>query len=465
MNRQSRHPLSDTMPARSAETQRHGCEAPASEHDGRMADAVAAPPAASSAPEASTRRATRMTLVLLVAMNGIAPISLYMLVPVLPHLATLFSEDISVAQLTSSLFMVGLAFSQLVMGPLSDRFGRRPVLLCSFALVVVANVGCIFAQTLPQLIAGRFLQAIGGATGMVLSRAIVRDIYHRNKVGGMISLVIAVMMIAQMLSPVCGGLLDAWFGWRSIFYVMAAVTTLTIVAILLALPETRPVAAPGAATGFVEDVRALGGNPAFIGYVTCQMLASAIIFTFAGGGPYLVINAMGRSPTEYGAWFASSGLAYMIGNLVSVRLSPRYGLDRMIWLGLAIQISGAVLNTIFGFTGINQQPSWLYGTHMIIMFGNAFAMANASAGAISVRPQAAGTASGAMGFLQMGFGALCSQLGGYLGGHFVTPLALNLAILALSMSCAAVIVGLVPAFRSSQYDAATSSRTSKSKGH
>lgn len=441
MNRQGRHRL-DRPPAPDAAAQLQGGEAPDPYRD--RADAAVVPTPTGTPDDAGAGRATRMTLVLLVAMNGIAPISLYMLVPVLPHLATLFGEDISVAQLTSSLFMVGLAFSQLVMGPLSDRFGRRPVLLCSFALVVVANVGCIFAESLPQLIAGRFLQAVGGATGMVLSRAIVRDIYHRSRVGGMISLVIAVMMIAQMLSPMCGGMLDAWFGWRSIFYVMAAVTTLTIIAILLALPETRRRAAPGADTGFLQDVRALGGDKAFIGYVTCQMLASAIIFTFAGGGPFLVINAMGRSPTEYGAWFASAGFAYMIGNLVSVRLSPRHGLDRMIWLGLAIQLSGALLNTIFGFTGINQQPSWLYGAHMIIMFGNAFAMANASAGAISVRPQAAGTASGAMGFLQMGFGALCSQLGGYLGGHYVTPLALNLAILALSMACAAVIIGLVP---------------------
>lgn len=393
---------------------------------------------------AGSGRATKMTLVLLVAMNGIAPISLYMLVPVLPHLAAVFGDDISVAQLTSSLFMVGLALSQLVMGPLSDRFGRRPVLLGSFALVVVANIGCIFAETMPQLIAGRFLQAIGGATGMVLSRAIVRDIYDRSRVGSMISLVIAVMMIAQMLSPICGGLLESWFGWRSIFYVMAAVTTLTIVAILFALPETRRAAPRGAGSGFIADVKALGSTPAFIGFVTCQMLASAIIFTFAGGGPYLVINAMGRSPTEYGLWFASTGFAYMVGNLVSVRLSPRYGLEHMIWLGLALQFAGAALNTLWGFTGLNQMPSWLFGTQMIIMFGNAFAMANASAGAISVRPQAAGTASGAMGFLQMGFGSLCSQLGGYLGGHFVTPLPLNLAILALSGACAAAIVGLVP---------------------
>ena len=144
---------------------------------------------------------SRIMLLLLVAMNGVAPISLYILVPALPMLATTFGRDISVAQMTVSLYMVGLACSQIIMGPLSDRFGRRPALLAGLGLMVVASVGCIFAETLPQLIAARFLQALGGATGMVVSRAIIRDLYPRERVGAMISLVIAVMMIAQMLSP------------------------------------------------------------------------------------------------------------------------------------------------------------------------------------------------------------------------------------------------------------------------
>ena len=383
-------------------------------------------------------------LPLLVAMNGIAPVSLYMLVPMLPLLATTFQQDISVAQMTVSLYMVGLACSQLVMGPLSDLYGRRPVLMWCLGLVVIANIGCIFAQTLPQLIAGRFLQAVGGAAGMVLARAIVRDIYDRNRVGSMISLVIAVMMIAQMLSPLAGGLLDHWFGWRSIFYVLAIVTTLTMVAIMLALPETRRVETRSSDNNFVSDVRALSASKTFIGYVLCQMLASSLIFVFAGGGPYIVVDHLHRSTTEYGLWFATAGVAYMMGNLASVRLSPRYGLDRMIAIGLILQIAGSVLNVVWGITGLNQMPSWLFGTHMIVMFGNAFAMSNASAGAISVRPQAAGTASGTMGFLQMGFGALCSQLGAALGGHFATPLPMNIAMLILSLACAAAIVFLVP---------------------
>jgi DHA1 family bicyclomycin/chloramphenicol resistance-like MFS transporter len=140
----------------------------------------------------------RIMLLLLVAMTGVAPISLYLLVPALPVLATTFGRDISIAQMTVSLYMVGIACSQIIMGPLSDRFGRRPVLLAGLGLMVAASAGCIFAETLPQLIAARFLQALGGATGMVVSRAIIRDLYSRDRISAMISLVIAVMMIAQM---------------------------------------------------------------------------------------------------------------------------------------------------------------------------------------------------------------------------------------------------------------------------
>src|ERR1019366_6783607 len=363
---------------------------------------------------------------LLVAMTGVAPISLYMLVPALPVLATTFGRDISIAQMTVSLYMVGIACSQIIMGPLSDRFGRRPVLLAGLGLMVAASAACIFAETLPQLIAARFLQALG--------RAIIRDLYSRERISSMISLVIAVMMIAQMLSPLTGGLLETAFGWRSIFYVITAASLMIAVAIALALPETRRDRAAGG--GFRGDVGSLFKSRAFIGYVLCQVLASQIIFTFAGGGPYIVVMQMGRSSAEYGAWFATTGFAYLIGNLFCVRFAPRHSLEKLIWFGLALQFLGALLNLIWGIAGLNLAPSWLFGTQMLVMFANAFVMSNSAAGAISIRPEAAGTASGAMGFLQMGIGSLFSQFGAWLGGHFVTPVPLNIAIVLLSAACA-----------------------------
>jgi DHA1 family bicyclomycin/chloramphenicol resistance-like MFS transporter len=398
------------------------------------------PPGAAAAKDGVAT--SRIMLLLLVAMTGVAPISLYMLVPALPVLATVFGRDISIAQMTVSLYMVGIACSQIIMGPLSDRFGRRPVLLAGLGLMVMASAACIFAETLPQLIAARFLQALGGAAGMVVSRAIIRDLYSRERISSMISLVIAVMMIAQMLSPLTGGLLETAFGWRSIFYVITAASLVIAVAIALALPETRRVRAEG--SNFRGDVGYLITSRAFVGYMLCQVLASQIIFTFAGGGPYIVVLQMGRSSAEYGAWFAATGFAYLIGNLFCVRFAPRHSLERLIWFGLAMQLTGSILNLVWGVTGLNLTPSWLFGTQMLVMFANAFVMSNSAAGAISIRPEAAGTASGAMGFLQMGIGALFSQFGAWLGGHFATPVALNAAIVILSIACASTMVFLVP---------------------
>ncbi len=406
-----------------------------------MDDLTGHPPDSAALPPPAV---TRTTLLLLVAMTGVAPIALYIFVPALPVLVSIFDSDIGIAQMTVSLFMVGLAVSQLVMGPLSDRFGRRPVLLAGLSLMVVASLGCIIAQTLPQLIALRFLQALGGATGMVISRAIIRDLYPRDRVGAMISTVIAVMMIAQMLSPLMGGLLETAFGWRSIFYVITAGAVLTTLAIAIALPETRRFEERRGGDGFRADVKGLLNSRAFVGYVLCQVLASSIIFTFAGGGPYVVVTQMGRSSAEYGAWFATSGLAYLTGNLFCARFAPKHTIENLIWFGLALQFTGAMLNLVWGLAGLNTVPSWLFITHMLITFANAFVMSNSAAGAISVRPEAAGTASGAMGFLQMGFGSLCSQFGAYLGGHFATPVPLNIAIVALSLLCAASMIYLVP---------------------
>jgi MFS transporter, DHA1 family, multidrug resistance protein len=153
---------------------------------------------------------------------------------------------------------------------------------------------------------------------------------------------------------------------------------------------------------------------------------------------------MGRTSAEYGAWFAVPAFAYLIGNIFCVRFAPRHSLEKLIWFGLALQFAGSALNLAWSLAGITQAPSFLFVTQMIVMFANAFVMSNSAAGAISVRPDAAGTASGAIGFLQMGMGSLVSQFGAWLGGHFATTLPLTAFIFVLSLGCASTMMFLVP---------------------
>src|SRR5207302_6399793 len=168
------------------------------------------------------------------------------------------------------------------------------------------------------------------------------------------------------------------------FYFITAASLGIAVLIAVALPETRR--DRGESSSFRGDVGKLLRDRAFLGYVLCQVLASQIIFTFAGGGPYIVVTQMGRTTAEYGAWFATTGFAYLIGNLFCVRFAPRHSLEKLIWFGLALQFTGSLLNLVWSITGVNQAPAWLFGTQMLVMFANAFVMPNSAAGATSVRP-------------------------------------------------------------------------------
>ncbi len=383
-------------------------------------------------------------LSLLVALSGLGPLTMQAIMPALPALAHYFREDFAVAQLTISLYLVGLACSQLIVGPLSDKFGRRPVILVGLALMVLSNIAGVFATTLPQLIAARIIQAFGAASGLAVGRAMIRDLYDRDRAASMIGIVVGAMMIAPMIGPFIGGVLETAYGWRTIFYFLGGVSLVIFLWAWATLPETRRVqSGPEKASGFLSDVRALFASPVYHGFVLCQMLAAATFFIFASGGAYVAITQMGRSSAEYGAWFALGSIAYMAGNLSSAKLTPKLGGHRMIWLGLSMQIAGSVLNLIWGLTGLSAHPAWFFITQMIVAYGNGYVMTNTAAGAISVRPQAAGTASGVMGFMQMGCGAAVSQLGAHLGGDYATTVPLNAAGLILSVLCAVVVALLI----------------------
>jgi DHA1 family bicyclomycin/chloramphenicol resistance-like MFS transporter len=380
---------------------------------------------------------------LLMAMTAIGPMSLNILVPALPQLAARLATDTGTVQLTVSLYLVGLASAQLVLGPLSDRFGRRPVVLAGLALTVAASAASIVASTITQLIAFRILQALGASTGVVIGRAIIRDLFARDRAASMIGLVATVMVVAPMVSPLIGGILDTALGWQAIFMFVTLASAIVLVWAVLTLPETR-VHDPAHDEGsFLTQTRRLATSPSFLGYMLCAALGSAQFFIILGGGPHVVISIMGRVSAEYGIWFAVSSVGYMAGNFAASRLSVRYGVDALIWWGILIEIGGAVTAVAAVALFPGGGPATVFLPQIVISVGNGLLLPNAIAGAVSVRPQAAGTASGITGFVQMGLGAVAAQLMGYLLAHAATALPMSLATLAAGIAAAAAFLGLI----------------------
>ena len=349
-------------------------------------------------------------LTLLIAMTAIGPTTLNILVPALPGLAERLSTDASTVQLTVSLYLLSLAGAQLFLGPLSDRFGRRPVALAGLSLNVLASLAAFAATSIEALIVIRLVQAVGAAAGIVMGRAMIRDLYERDRAAAMIGLVTTAVVVAPMVAPLIGGILDTTFGWEAIFLFVAVMAGTVLAWAVPVLPETRAASGTAAPTKLWQEWRALLASAKFHGYVLAGALGSMPFFTFLGGGPYAVVNIMGRTSAEYGLWFALTSLGYMSGNFTASRLSQRWGVDAMIMAGVAAELVGVSMTVILIATVPEAGPVTIFAPQLVISYGNGMLLPNAIAGAVSVRPHAAGSAAGLTGFVQMALGAASAQI-------------------------------------------------------
>jgi DHA1 family bicyclomycin/chloramphenicol resistance-like MFS transporter len=373
-------------------------------------------------------------------MTAIGPTTLNILVPALPNLAVLLKTDAKTVQLAVSLYLVGLATAQLLAGPLSDRFGRRPVALGGLGLTAVMSLAALAVADVESLILVRVVQAIGAASGIVVARAIVRDLFERDRAAAMLGLVATAMVIAPTFGPLIGGLLEAAFGWQSIFLFVAAASLAALTWAAAVLPETRKRdIRAGHAGGLRADLAVLAVSASFHGYVLCAAFGSGTFFAFLGGGPHAVVTIMGRSPAEFGVWFALSSVGYMAGNFLTSRLSMRHGVDRMIRWGLAIEGLGAAGAALLGAFAPAWGPAIIFVPQLVMGFGNGVMLPNAIAGAASIRPQAAGTASGFLGCVQMTIGAAFVQLGGLVLANAST-------VLPMALLLGAIVTGFALAF-------------------
>jgi len=400
-------------------------------------------PARKDSAASEAQRTPWRLLALLIAMAGISSLSLNILVPAIPGLATKFAADPASVQLAVSLYLMGLATAQLVFGPLSDRFGRRPVVLAGLALATMASTAAIFAASIASLVSARIAQSLGASSGQTIGRAIIRDLYDREHAASMIGLVTSVVVLMPMVAPLIGGILDTLFGWEAIF-VFAAIVSFTVFAwAALALPETRKLSPASGQRHFRADLAALAASPRFFGYALCAGLGSAPFFSFLGAAPHVVVTLLGRTSAEYGLWFFVPSIGFMAGNFAVSRLTARFGIDALIWWGIALTIIGCLLNVLVYVALPGWEMATIFLPQIVIGVGNGLLLPTSIAGAVSIRPQVAGTASGATGFIQMAIAAAAAQLGGNVIAHAPDAMPMLLLMLMFGITTAIAVWTLV----------------------
>jgi DHA1 family bicyclomycin/chloramphenicol resistance-like MFS transporter len=369
-------------------------------------------------------------LFLLVALTAAAPLSLQIFLPALPAIQLDFGVSAGTAQLVLSLSILANAFANLAYGPLSDRFGRRPVLIVGMIGFVAGSLVSALAPTILVLIAGRILQAVGAASGMVLARAIVRDLYDLEDAARMIAYLTMAMVVAPMLAPTIGALLTELFDWRAVFLFVALFGLMLSVDTARRLMETHPaLGGGGGIRRMIEGFGELTGSAEFTAYVLQSSFSICIFFSFIAGAPYFMIQVLNRSAAEYGIYFIVVSAGFMAGNFLAARLTARVGLDRMILIGSCLALGGTLVALTLLGAGL-WHPASLFVPMMAAAFANGLTVPNAQAGAISVKPRLAGTASGLAGFMQMFLAALVSQLVGLLENGTPYPMVLIMTAMA-----------------------------------
>lgn len=358
-------------------------------------------------------RRTPPHILTLVVLTGVSALNMNMVLPSLPSLARFFDADYAVVALTISGYLGLTAVLQLIIGPLSDRYGRRPVILVSFGIFLLATLGCAFARSIEMFLAFRMVQA-AVASGIALSRAIVRDMVPPDEAASQIGYVTMGMSLMPMIGPMLGGFLDETLGWQSVFAVTFLAGAAALALIWADLGETNR--APS--LSFAAQFRAypeLARSRRFWGYALTAAFASGTFFAFLGGGPWVATEVLLMSPAELGFYFGFIAVGYMAGNFLSGRYASRVGLNGMMMYGALVATFGMALAIVLLAVGL-AHPISFFGSILFVGLGNGLLLPSANAGIVSVRPHLAGSASGLGGALMIGGGALLSVLAGAMLG-------------------------------------------------
>lgn len=382
-------------------------------------------------------------LVILVVIAMLGPLALNIFLPSMLGIQTYFETSFSRVQLGLSLFLVSLAIAQLVLGTLSDRFGRRPVLLGGTSLFLCGTLVCLFASSIEFFLIGRVIQGFGGSAGLILGRAILRDIYDRDQAASMIGYVTMGMAVAPMIGPAIAGYLDKYFGWESSFWLLIVFGVGVLAASYLKVTETNRNPIPSIDfKSLYGSYRALMNIWVFWLYTGLSAFTTGVFFAFLGGAPFVSEKVLGLTPDVYGLYFVLVALGYSLGNFLSGRFASRLGITRMIMTGNWLAV-GAIGGMSLLFLTFGVSAPLLFGPMMFLSMANGLVLPSAVAGAVSVNPRLAGSASGLMGSIQMLVGALLSYLMGIILPLSDIPSVWPLIIVMLIAACLSLAVGMM----------------------
>ncbi|MFC0131408.1 multidrug effflux MFS transporter [Massilia eurypsychrophila] len=381
-------------------------------------------------------------LLLIIGFLMLQPLSTDLYLASLPSLATVFAVPASTVQLTLSLFVAGFGGAQLAIGPLSDRYGRRPVLLAGLSLYVVASLLCAAAPGIQLLIVARFLQALGCCSAIIIARAIVRDAYAPADSARVIARASSWLSLAPLLGPILGSYLQVGFGWRAAFVVHSILGLCLLAAVVMRLPETNAHKDPRATemAGLVENFKLVLGAREFWANALPGALSYGSIFAFISGSSLVLIRVL-NVPTEwFGYCFAFAVSGYLAGTIACRRLLPKFGQTATQRIGGTLSLTaGALFLMAVGFGALHW--TLVVGAMFLTMFAHGISFPVAQSGSVTPFPRQAGTAAGLMGALTMSVAFLVGTAVGASFDGTLYPLAIIVCVLGATIFVSVRLIG------------------------